>query len=99
MDIVADEIPGRALRLLIADDQPLIRRGLAMMLAAESGIEVLGQAADGQEAIDMALALQPDIVVMDLQMPRVSGVVATREITARRHREHERLVLPYCALE
>lgn len=72
------------LRLLIADDQPLIRRGLAMMLAAEDGIEIVGQAADGIEAIEMALVTSPDVVVMDLQMPRASGVVATREITAQR---------------
>ena len=71
------------LRLLIVDDQPLIRRGLAMMLAAEPGIVVLGQACDGLDAIEQALRLQPDVVVMDLQMPRASGVVATREITAR----------------
>ncbi len=72
-----------ALRLLIVDDQPIIRRGLAMMLAAENGIEIVGQAADGLEAIELALATRPDVVVMDLQMPRASGVVATREITAR----------------
>jgi DNA-binding NarL/FixJ family response regulator len=72
-----------ALRLLIVDDQPLIRRGLAMMLAAEPGIEVVGQACDGLDAIEQALRSQPDVVVMDLQMPRASGVVATREITAR----------------
>jgi DNA-binding NarL/FixJ family response regulator len=71
------------LRLLIVDDQPLIRRGLSMMLAAEPGIEVIGQAADGIEAVEQALASRPDVVVMDLQMPRASGVVATREITAR----------------
>ena len=71
------------LRLLIVDDQPLIRRGLAMMLATEPGIEVVGQAADGLEAIELAERLRPDVVVMDLQMPRASGVVATREITAR----------------
>lgn len=71
------------LRLLIVDDQPLIRRGLAMMLATEPGIEVVGQAADGVEAIEQALATLPDVIVMDLQMPRASGVVATREITAR----------------
>ena len=72
------------LRLLIVDDQPLIRRGLAMMLETEEGIEIVGQAADGVEAIEMALATSPDVVVMDLQMPRASGVVATREITAQR---------------
>lgn len=71
------------LRLLIVDDQPLIRRGLAMMLATEPGITIVGQAADGREAIDQALATEPDVVVMDLQMPGVSGVVATREITTR----------------
>ena len=59
------------LRLLIVDDQPLIRRGLAMMLATEPGIAVVGQAADGAEAVEQALALRPDVVVMDLQMPRV----------------------------
>lgn len=76
--------PAPPLRLLIVDDQPLIRRGLAMMLEAEEGIEIAGQAADGLEAIEMALATSPDVVVMDLQMPRASGVVATREITAQR---------------
>jgi DNA-binding NarL/FixJ family response regulator len=80
---MADATPERALRLLIVDDQPLIRRGLAMMLATEPGIEIVGQAADGIEAVAQALARSPDVVVMDLQMPRASGVVATREITAR----------------
>ncbi len=75
--------PGHPLRLLIVDDQPLIRRALALTLGVEPDVEVVGQAVDGQDAIDQALALQPDVVVMDLQMPRVSGVVATREITAR----------------
>jgi DNA-binding NarL/FixJ family response regulator len=75
--------PEPTLRLLIVDDQPLIRRGLAMMLAAEAGIEVVGQAGDGLDAIEQAVATRPDVVVMDLQMPRASGVVATREITAR----------------
>lgn len=77
------DIAQHALRLLIVDDQPLIRRGMAMMLASEAGIEVVGQAADGLEAIELAVATQPDVVVMDLQMPRASGVVATREITSR----------------
>jgi DNA-binding NarL/FixJ family response regulator len=71
------------LRLLVADDQPLIRRGLALMLAAEPGVSVVAQAADGQEAIEMALLHRPDVAVMDLQMPRASGVVATREIAAQ----------------
>lgn len=83
MSGAAGENTARALRLLIVDDQPLIRRGLAMMLAAEPGIEVVGQAADGLDAIEQALASRPDVIVMDLQMPRASGVTATREITTR----------------
>ena len=66
------------LRLLVADDQPIIRRGLALMLGAEDDIEVVGQAADGQQALELAHALHPDVVVMDLQMPRLGGVAATR---------------------
>ncbi len=73
----------RRLRLLIVDDQPVIRRGLALILGAASDIDVVGQAADGREAIERVQELVPDVVIMDLQMPRVSGVVATREITAR----------------
>ena len=76
------------LRLLIVDDQPIIRRGLALMLGAEPGIEVVGQAGDGQEAVDLALTLTPDVVLMDLQMPRLGGVAATRQITARLPRTH-----------
>ena len=83
MNTVAGDASESPLRLLIVDDQPLIRRGLAMILAAEPGIKVVGQAADGLDAIEQALATSPDVVVMDLQMPRASGVVATREITAK----------------
>lgn len=79
----ADRDRNKPLRLLIADDQPLIRRALAMTLGTESDIEVVGQAVDGIDAIEQALALCPDVIVMDLQMPRASGVVATREITAK----------------
>jgi DNA-binding NarL/FixJ family response regulator len=71
------------IRLLIVDDQPLIRRGLATMLGAETDIEIVGQAVDGLDAIEQAASARPDVVVMDLQMPRASGVLATREITAR----------------
>ncbi|MCB1823855.1 MAG: response regulator transcription factor [Candidatus Competibacteraceae bacterium] len=83
MTVTTNNANPSLLRLLIVDDQPLIRRGLAMMLATEPDIEIVGQAADGLEAIEQALATRPDVVVMDLQMPRVSGTVATREITAK----------------
>lgn len=78
-----DQSPQR-LRLLIVDDQPLVRRGLALILADDPGIEIIGQAADGIEAVEQALATHPDIVLMDLQMPRSSGIVATRKIKAQR---------------
>jgi DNA-binding NarL/FixJ family response regulator len=70
----------RPIRLLVVDDQPLIRRGLAVMLGTESDIDVVAQAADGEEAIQAARRHHPDVVLMDLQMPRVGGVAATRTI-------------------
>ncbi len=76
------EAAAATIRLLIVDDQPVIRRGLSMMLGAEPGIEVVAQAADGEQALALAMLHRPDVVVMDLQMPRVGGVMATRQITA-----------------
>lgn len=72
------------IRLLVVDDQPLIRRGLAVMLATEPDIDVVGQAGDGAEAIEAARRDRPDVVLMDLQMPRVGGVAATRTIVGER---------------
>ena len=71
------------IRVLIADDQALIRRGMSLIISAEADIEVIGQAADGNEAVALALALKPDVVLMDLNMPVKGGVVATREITTQ----------------
>lgn len=69
-----------AIRILIADDHPLVRTGLSTILSGVPEFAVVGLAVDGQEAIDQAASLQPDVVVMDLQMPGISGVTATREI-------------------
>lgn len=80
----ADPDAGAArLRLLVVDDQPIIRRGLALILGAQADIEVVGQAADGQQALQLAEALRPDVVVMDLQMPVLGGVAATRLLAQR----------------
>jgi DNA-binding NarL/FixJ family response regulator len=68
------------IRVLVADDQALIRRGMTLMLSVEPDIEVVGQASDGLEAVEMAQRLRPDVVLMDLHMPRKGGVAATREI-------------------
>lgn len=68
------------IRVLIADDQAIARQGLQLILSAEKDIEVIGQAHDGQEAVDMAVKLNPDLVLMDLKMPRLTGVQATKLI-------------------
>jgi DNA-binding NarL/FixJ family response regulator len=72
---------GPRIRVLVVDDQALIRRGMTLMLASETDMDVVGQAVDGVEAVAMAERLRPDVVLMDLHMPRKGGVAATREIT------------------
>lgn len=68
------------IRLLVIDDQPVVRRGLVLMLSMEPDMEVVGEGGDGLEAVEQALKLRPDVVLMDLHMPRKGGVGATREI-------------------
>jgi DNA-binding NarL/FixJ family response regulator len=68
--------------VLIADDHPLVLSGLRALLETLEGIEVVGQAANGREAVSLATSLRPDVVVMDLQMPELDGIDATREIVA-----------------
>src|SRR5580698_8805582 len=68
-------------RVLIAEDQALVRRGTSVLLSMEPDMEVVGPACEGVEAIAMAGQLRPDVVLMDLHMPRLGGVAATREIT------------------
>ena len=70
------------IRVLVADDHPIFRDGLAMLLASVDGIDVVGTAADGAEAVASALRLEPDVVVMDVQMPELNGVEATRRLAA-----------------
>ena len=70
------------IRVVLVDDHAVIRAGLAQLIATAEDIEVVGQAADGAEAVEQARALTPDVVLMDLQMPGVDGVSATREIVS-----------------
>jgi two-component system response regulator NreC len=68
------------IRILLADDHGILRDGLKALLTEERDFQVLGEAADGLEAVDQACALQPDVVVMDIAMPRLNGLEATRRI-------------------
>lgn len=76
----------RAVRVLLVDDEALIRAGLRMLLDAEPGIDVVGEAPDGQSGIDLAIELRPDVVVIDVRMPTMDGVEATRVLTSADHR-------------
>ncbi len=75
------EAPLPAIRIVIAEDQALVRRGAALLLSMEPDMEVVGQACNGVEAVELTELLHPDVVLMDLHMPLKGGVVATREIT------------------
>ncbi|MGH9101836.1 MAG: response regulator [Acidimicrobiales bacterium] len=79
---MAEGRPGDPVRVIIADDQALFRRGLYVVLSGEQGIEVVAEAADGEEALSMAEELVPDVVLMDVRMPRLGGIEATRRIKA-----------------
>ena len=71
-----------SIRVLLVDDQEIVRQGLTTILKYAPGIEVVGQAGDGKEAVAQARALRPDVVLMDLKMPRLGGIPATRRICA-----------------
>ena len=87
MEKEQQEVRGQSpsvIRIVIAEDQALVRRGAALLLSMEPDMEVVGQACNGVEAVELAQLLHPDVVLMDLHMPVKGGVAATREITRDR---------------
>lgn len=83
---MSEPLPGSGperLRVLLVDDQPIIRSGFAMMLSVEDDLVVVGEAGDGREAVRLAGELAPDVVVMDVQMPVLDGIAATAEVVAQ----------------
>ena len=82
------EVPPRnqntmAIRILLVDDHPIVRQGLKTLLEGHSGWEVIGEASDGAEAVEKAKNLNPDVMVLDVTMPRMNGLEATRQILSR----------------
>jgi NarL family two-component system response regulator LiaR len=72
------------IRVLLVDDHAVVRKGIQAMLSTEPDIEVAGEAGDGEEALAQAVALQPDVILMDLVMPKMDGIEATRQVTTRK---------------
>ncbi|MEE6295972.1 response regulator transcription factor [Georgenia wangjunii] len=70
-------------RVVLVDDDPLVRAGLRMILGGDAALTVVGEGADGREGIDLVLRLQPDVVLMDIRMPNLDGLAATRRLTER----------------
>jgi DNA-binding NarL/FixJ family response regulator len=73
-------VAGIGIRVLVADDQELVRTGLAMILRAQPDIEVVGEAGDGRQAVDLARRLRPDVCLFDIRMPGIDGIEATRQL-------------------
>lgn len=83
------------IRVVLADDQAVVRGGLRLILESDSGIEVVGEAADGRQALDLVRDLDPDVIVMDIRMPDMDGIEATRQVAATGHRARVLIMTTY----
>jgi len=72
--------PSTITRVVVVDDQPIVRAGFHTILETHADIEVVGEAGDGIEGVELALRLRPDVVLMDIRMPRLDGIAATRQL-------------------
>jgi DNA-binding NarL/FixJ family response regulator len=73
------------IRVLVVDDHLLFRQGLSLLLSQAKDIQIIGEARDGQEAVELAQRLNPDVILMDIEMPRVNGLRATEQLTTSKH--------------
>jgi DNA-binding NarL/FixJ family response regulator len=85
--------PAAPIKVLLADDQELVRAGFKVLLDTEDDISVVGEAADGAQAVEVARAVRPDVVLMDIRMPVLDGLQATRELAATRGLERVRVLI------
>ncbi len=90
-------MPSAPIRVLIVDDHAIVRKGIRALLSTERDIQVIGEAGDGAEAITQAQSLSPDVILMDLVMPKVDGIEATRAITTQRPKTHILVLTSFAA--
>jgi NarL family two-component system response regulator LiaR len=89
--------PSSAIRVMLVDDHAIIRKGVRALLATERDIQIVGEAGDGAEAIEQAQTLRPDVILMDLVMPKVDGIEATRQITGKQPGAHILVLTSFAA--
>ncbi len=94
-----DNLSECLVRVLIADDQSIVRKGIAALLSTEPGIEVVGEARDGREAVELAQALRPDVVLMDLIMPQMDGIEAITQLIAVQPNVHILVLTSFASID